>query len=380
MGLHREAGRRQPRQVAGAGVHVEHTFAGRALEVVVVRVAHRLVAQVLARQLHRLQLTVFHHRLQVAVDGGDAQARHGGLRGVQHLLRQQRAVGGGDGIADGGALAGGSFHGPAMLRPMIDNAISKSENPAPPVMLRLHDLTLGYDRHPAVHHLGLTVQTGALLAVVGPNGAGKSTLLKGIAGLLAPMSGRVEHGAPAGAPGLPAAAGGDRPQLPAQRVRHRGHGPVARNRGAGPAERGAARALPRGLARRGPAGLRAPHAGHPLRRPVPARAVCAADAARCGADPAGRTLCRGGRSHHRGADGAGAGLACPGPHRAGRVARPGAGAPRLPADPAAGARGRGLRPHRRGADAAAAAAHPRHGRGLRRRRGAVRAAATGTGT
>ena len=59
-------------------------------------------------------------------------------------------------------------------------------------MLRLHDLTLGYDRHPAVHHLGLAVEDGALLAVVGPNGAGKSTLLKGIAGLLRPMSGRVE--------------------------------------------------------------------------------------------------------------------------------------------------------------------------------------------
>ncbi|MBT9490106.1 MAG: ABC transporter ATP-binding protein [Rubrivivax sp.] len=64
-------------------------------------------------------------------------------------------------------------------------------------MLRLHDLTLGYDRHPAVHHLGLTVHPGALLAVVGPNGAGKSTLLKGIAGLLAPMSGRVDLGTPA---------------------------------------------------------------------------------------------------------------------------------------------------------------------------------------
>ncbi len=60
-------------------------------------------------------------------------------------------------------------------------------------MLRLHDLTLGYDRHPAVHHLGLTIEDGALLAVVGPNGAGKSTLLKGLAGLLRPMSGHIER-------------------------------------------------------------------------------------------------------------------------------------------------------------------------------------------
>ena len=59
-------------------------------------------------------------------------------------------------------------------------------------MLRFHDLTLGYDRHPAVHHLDGTVPDGALLALVGPNGGGKSTLLKGIMGQLRPLGGRVE--------------------------------------------------------------------------------------------------------------------------------------------------------------------------------------------
>jgi zinc/manganese transport system ATP-binding protein len=60
--------------------------------------------------------------------------------------------------------------------------------------LRFHDLTLGYERHPAVHHLDGAVARGALVAVVGPNGAGKSTLFKGIAGAIKPLSGRIERG------------------------------------------------------------------------------------------------------------------------------------------------------------------------------------------
>ncbi len=58
--------------------------------------------------------------------------------------------------------------------------------------VRFCNLTLGYDRHPAVHHLDGVVQAGALVAIVGPNGAGKSTLFKGIIGLLAPLAGRIE--------------------------------------------------------------------------------------------------------------------------------------------------------------------------------------------
>ncbi|MGH6834362.1 MAG: zinc ABC transporter ATP-binding protein AztA [Methylocella sp.] len=59
------------------------------------------------------------------------------------------------------------------------------------IAIRFSDLTLGYDRHPAVHHLDGEVESGALLAVCGPNGAGKSTLLKGIAGTLAPLAGSI---------------------------------------------------------------------------------------------------------------------------------------------------------------------------------------------
>lgn len=55
--------------------------------------------------------------------------------------------------------------------------------------ITFRDLTLGYNSHPAVHHLTGTVRRGSLTAVVGANGSGKSTLLKGIVGVLKPMSG-----------------------------------------------------------------------------------------------------------------------------------------------------------------------------------------------
>src|SRR5246127_3580252 len=57
--------------------------------------------------------------------------------------------------------------------------------------LALRDVTLGYARHPAVHHLSGEVVPGALLAVVGPNGAGKSTLFRGLVGILKPLSGSI---------------------------------------------------------------------------------------------------------------------------------------------------------------------------------------------
>ena len=61
-----------------------------------------------------------------------------------------------------------------------------------PAIVRFDNLTLGYNRHPAVHHLKGEIAAGSLIAVVGPNGAGKSTLLKGITGELRPLQGRVD--------------------------------------------------------------------------------------------------------------------------------------------------------------------------------------------
>jgi zinc/manganese transport system ATP-binding protein len=65
---------------------------------------------------------------------------------------------------------------------------------AAPGPIRLVNLTLGYDRRPAVHHLEGEIAPGATLAVCGPNGAGKSTLLKALAGLLPPLGGRIDRG------------------------------------------------------------------------------------------------------------------------------------------------------------------------------------------
>jgi zinc/manganese transport system ATP-binding protein len=59
--------------------------------------------------------------------------------------------------------------------------------------LQFRDLTLGYDRHPAVHHLNGTVVAGSLTAVVGPNGAGKSTLFKGVVGVIKPLAGQIDR-------------------------------------------------------------------------------------------------------------------------------------------------------------------------------------------
>jgi zinc/manganese transport system ATP-binding protein len=65
--------------------------------------------------------------------------------------------------------------------------------PAAPGTIRLVNLTLAYDRHPAVHHLDGVIAPGAALAVCGPNGAGKSTLLKALAGILSPLGGHIDR-------------------------------------------------------------------------------------------------------------------------------------------------------------------------------------------
>jgi zinc/manganese transport system ATP-binding protein len=68
--------------------------------------------------------------------------------------------------------------------------------PAPAVdrapAITLHNLTIAYDRHPAIHHVSGVFPEGSLTALCGPNGGGKSSLLKAIVGLVPIVSGRVE--------------------------------------------------------------------------------------------------------------------------------------------------------------------------------------------
>jgi zinc/manganese transport system ATP-binding protein len=59
--------------------------------------------------------------------------------------------------------------------------------------IALDNVTVTYNRHPAVHHVSGALAHGSLTAIVGPNGAGKSTLLKAIMGELNPAEGHIHR-------------------------------------------------------------------------------------------------------------------------------------------------------------------------------------------
>ncbi len=61
-------------------------------------------------------------------------------------------------------------------------------------LIRLDDVSVGYDGHPVLAHVSLTVERGEYLALLGPNGAGKTTLLRAMLGLVPVLAGRLELG------------------------------------------------------------------------------------------------------------------------------------------------------------------------------------------
>lgn len=60
--------------------------------------------------------------------------------------------------------------------------------------ITLENVTVAYDRHPAVHHVSGRFAPGSLTAIVGPNGAGKTSLVRAIAGAGLVESGRIDRG------------------------------------------------------------------------------------------------------------------------------------------------------------------------------------------
>ena len=59
-------------------------------------------------------------------------------------------------------------------------------------VLSVKNLTVTYNRFPALDDVSLDVEEGQYLCLVGNNGSGKSTLLKAVMGLVPRERGRIE--------------------------------------------------------------------------------------------------------------------------------------------------------------------------------------------
>jgi len=58
-------------------------------------------------------------------------------------------------------------------------------------ILKIENLTTGYDKDPIIKDICLEVPYGSFLGIIGPNGAGKSTLFKAVAKVLPPWQGKI---------------------------------------------------------------------------------------------------------------------------------------------------------------------------------------------
>jgi len=92
-------------------------------------------------------------------------------------------------MADGRAVESIPPRAPATL----PSTPPRAAPPASELSWRLQRVSAGHGRVPVLYDLELTGGTGEVVALTGDNGSGKTTLLRTIAGLLPPLSGRVER-------------------------------------------------------------------------------------------------------------------------------------------------------------------------------------------
>lgn len=57
--------------------------------------------------------------------------------------------------------------------------------------LEVNQITVNYEKTPALWDFSLTIPRGELVGIIGPNGAGKTTFLKSAMGLISPLSGKI---------------------------------------------------------------------------------------------------------------------------------------------------------------------------------------------
>ncbi|MEE9417914.1 MAG: ABC transporter ATP-binding protein [Desulfatiglandaceae bacterium] len=58
-------------------------------------------------------------------------------------------------------------------------------------LLKIKNLSAGYDENIVLHDIGCTVRQGELIGIIGPNGSGKTTLLRAITRILKPHKGEI---------------------------------------------------------------------------------------------------------------------------------------------------------------------------------------------
>lgn len=61
----------------------------------------------------------------------------------------------------------------------------------PQPVLEVHNLSVGYDRQPILHHVSFSVNRGGIAVILGGSGCGKTTLLRSLIGLSEPLAGEV---------------------------------------------------------------------------------------------------------------------------------------------------------------------------------------------